>query len=198
MKSIGLTGNIGSGKTTVSQIFEIIGTPVYYSDIEAKNLMLNNQNLKNELLTQFGSETYLKNELNKPFLRNIVFNDPLNTEKLNKIIHPYVMNDFENWKRNQTNLFVILESAILFQTQLYKHFDIIIRVICDLESTIQRLIIRDNIDHETAIKRINSQSFNEDIIKNHKHLITITNNNESKLLSQVLQIFKNLTNNEIR
>ena len=100
MKKVGLTGNIGSGKTTISHVFKILGISVFNSDMEAKRLMIENQGLKNNLVSEFGVNVFLGSRLNRQYLSKISFSDKSVLDKLNQLVHPVVQKEFENWSKN--------------------------------------------------------------------------------------------------
>ena len=156
MKIVGLTGGIGSGKTTVAAMFANLGVPIYIADDEAKKLIKSSKVIKRKLLKLFGEEAYINGSLNKPFIANAIFNNKVLLEKMNAIIHPKVASHFNKWMRKQTAPYVIKEAAILFENNTYKSFDFIITVTAPKEIKIERLLKRD----DTSLKRI------KDIMKN--------------------------------
>ena len=118
MKRIGLTGNIGSGKTTIASCFEILGIAVFNADKEAKLLMNKDINLKQSLVTEFGKDVFLDNELNRKYLSNLAFKDDLVIKKLNALVHPVVQDAFEKWSIQQSGAYVIKEAAIFLKVIL--------------------------------------------------------------------------------
>ncbi|MBL7721106.1 MAG: dephospho-CoA kinase, partial [Chitinophagaceae bacterium] len=116
MLKIGLTGGIGSGKSTVAKIFETLGIPVYYADAEAKRLMNSSETLKKVIRQNFGEATYENDQLNRKYLAGIVFNDPEKLELLNALIHPVTINDSEQWMQQQSAPYSIKEAALLFES----------------------------------------------------------------------------------
>jgi len=157
MKIIGLTGGIGSGKTTISKEFIDNSIKVYNSDDRAKFLMNNSKKVKNKLLNSFGSETYLNGYLNRPYLSNLIFSDSKSLNLINSIVHPEVKIDFMNWKTFIKEKYIIYESALIFETGSYKLNDFNILVTSELDSRINRVMLRDNLDKSIVIKKINSQ-----------------------------------------
>ena len=143
-KIIGLTGGIGSGKTTVANMFSELGVPVYIADIEAKKLMSRSKIIKRKLIKLFGEDVYLEDKLNKPLIAQKIFNDKDLLEKMNAIVHPKVATHFKRWVAKQTAPYVIKEAAILFENNNYVHCDAIILVVADEDTRIQRVIKRDN------------------------------------------------------
>ena len=160
-KIIGLTGGIGSGKTTIANHFIAAGIPVYIADDEARKIMQSDEIIA-EIKKTFGSTIFDNGILNREKLSRIVFNDPEKLKLLNAIIHPAVKKHFGNWVLNHKNApYIIYEAAILFESGSYKDCDIIITVTAPLESRIQRVIQRDKTTRENVSRRINMQ-WNDD------------------------------------
>lgn len=157
MKIIGLTGGIGSGKTTISKEFIDNSIKVYNSDDRAKFLMINSKNIKNKLLDSFGSEIFSSGSLNKPYISKLIFNDSKSLNLINSIVHPEVLKDFINWKSNLNDKYIVYESALIFETGSYKLNDFNILVTSELDLRINRVMLRDNLDKSIVIKKINSQ-----------------------------------------
>ncbi len=193
MKKIGLTGNIGSGKTTVRKIFEILGVPVYDSDEKAKFLINNNKNLILKIKKEFGENIYSENgKIDKKRLAEIIFNDKNKLEKINSLVHPFVKEDFNKQAGKQNFPYIIKESAILFETGLYKELDINITVYAPEKIRIKRVAERDNTGEEQIKSRIKNQFSDEK--KNKLADYIIHNYDDKQVLSQVLRlhdIFKN-------
>lgn len=192
MLKIGLTGNIGSGKSIVSRIFSILAVPIYNADYEAKRIM-DSQEVVPLVMDTFGKDIInLDNSVNKKMLAEIVFEDKEKLKKLNAIIHPMVMNDFNIWcQKFSDKKYVINESAILVETGLYKLFDKLITVISPENIRIERVMKRDNCTKNKVLARMNNQLPENDKIKVSDYIIT---NNESDLLiPQVLLINKTLS-----
>ena len=157
-KIIGLTGGIGSGKTTVVKYFASKGIPVYIADEAAKNIM-NDKKVVQEVQAIFSENVILKNGLlDRNAIRKIVFDDKSKLEQLNKIIHPKVKTDFENWlKKNKNAAFIIKEVAILFETNGQKYCDATILVTAPIETRIKRVLERDSTSRENILQIINNQ-----------------------------------------
>ena len=185
-KVIGVTGGIGSGKSIVGLILSTMGYPVYYSDQEAKWVMNNDTELRKELIAVFGEETYLDNELNRPFLAEKIFTSPELKEKINQIVHPIVRKRFSDFVSNSNSPLVFNEAAILFETGGYKDFDATILVVADKEIRIQRVMQRDNATREQVAARMNNQWSDEQKVKLANHVIY--NNNTDLIVPQVLSI----------
>ena len=156
-KIVGLTGGIGSGKTTVANYFKELGIPVYIADVEAKLLMKRSKVIIRKLIQLFGSETYYKGELNKPFIANKVFNDPVLLEKMNTIVHPKVASHFKRWLKKQDAPYVIKEAAIIFENNTYTSLDYIITVIATERTRINRVIERDGSSEERVKAIVKNQ-----------------------------------------
>ena len=190
-KIIGLTGGIGSGKTTIANYFAEFGVPIYIADEQAK-LISNNPEIIKSIKSVFGEKVFQGNVLNRKALAQIVFDDASQLQKLNEIIHPAVKKHFDKWVQQHKNVpFIIKESAILFESGSFKDCDMIICVIVPLETRIQRVISRDNISRETILKRIDSQWSDREKIKKSDFVITNTDLSESKM--QVAEILKKLS-----
>ncbi|WP_310994349.1 dephospho-CoA kinase [Aequorivita marina] len=157
MKVIGLTGGIGSGKTTVAKMFAELGVPVYIADIEAKKLTNSSKLIRRELTELLGEEAYLEGVLNRKYVADKIFNDKALLEAVNKIIHPRVGAHFEAWAAQQNSAYVIQEAAILFENGSYKKFDKVILVTAPRETRIARVMERDNTAAAEVEQRMNNQ-----------------------------------------
>lgn len=157
MKVVGLTGGIGSGKTTVAGFFRELGIPVYIADEAGKRLMNTSSEIKQAITELFGEESYNGNSPNRKFIASRVFNDKAQLEKLNKIIHPAVEADFKGWLSAQSADYVIYEAAILFETGSYKKCDLNILVTAPQTLRIDRLQKRDNSSREEIKQRMDNQ-----------------------------------------
>jgi dephospho-CoA kinase len=155
---VGLTGGIGSGKTTIAKMFHELGVSIYIADIEAKKLMHTSEIIKKELIEAFGEETYINGELNRSYLSNIVFNQPEELQKINNIIHPRVGHHFKDWyKARRDEKYIIKEVAILFENDSYKQCDKVITVVAPLEERFRRLLLRDHTTQEAIQSRMDNQ-----------------------------------------
>lgn len=156
--TVGLTGGIGSGKTTIANLFALhFSIPIYIADTKAKELVANNKQLQQEIVTLLGEEAFVEGRYNTSFVAQEVFSNKEKLDKLNAIIHPYVQQDFLQWKQSQQASYVIKEAAILFESGSYRDCDFIIMVTAPLEERIKRVMLRDKIDRETVEKRIKNQ-----------------------------------------
>jgi len=189
---VGLTGGIGSGKTTVAQEFNVLGIPIYIADDEAKKLMNTSKAIKGKLIRLFGEEAYIKNELNSSFLASSIFKDKYFLQKMNKIVHPRVAKHFEKWVSKQTSPYIIKEAAILFETGGYEKCDKVITVTAPMNLRIERLLKRDYTTKEKINAIINNQWSDEEKIK-HSHYI-IVNDSIDKTKEQVIYIHNQILN----
>lgn len=156
-KVIGLTGGIGSGKTTVAEMFMELGVPVYIADVEAKKLMNRSKVIKRKLIELLGNNAYINGTLNKAFIAQKIFNNKQLLEKMNAIVHPKVASHFKRWLAKQTAPYVIKEAAIIFENNSYLQYDAIILVIADEEERIQRVVKRDNSTRDKVKAIIDNQ-----------------------------------------
>lgn len=157
MKIVGLTGGIGSGKTTVANFFKELGIPVYIADVEAKALMNRSKVIRRKLIKLFGEDAYIDNELNRPFLADKIFNNKELLQEMNAIVHPKVASHFKRWVKKQESPYVIKEVAILFENGSYKQCDLVITVTASVETRISRVIDRDDTTKEKVEKIIDNQ-----------------------------------------
>lgn len=190
MLKIGLTGGIGTGKSIVAKVFKLLGIPVYVSDKEAKRLMIESDEIRTSLIDRFGFDVYTENKtLNRKHLSDIIFNNPQALQDINSIVHPVVRNDFQSWSEKQQSPYVIQESAILFDTGLYKNFDKIICVTADEELRIKRVMDRDGVDANAVKERMKNQL--AESVKVEKSDFVIYNNSDL-ILPQIIEIHKEL------
>jgi len=174
MVIIGLTGGIGSGKTTISEYFESFGIPVYIADDEAKALMNRSKVIKRKLIKLFGESAYKKGELNRPYLASKIFKDKALLTKMNAIVHPKVASHFKRWVKKQEAPYVIKEAAIIFENNLESQYDYIITVVADENLRIDRVMKRD----DSTLKKVKSIISNQlpDAEKIEKSDFVIINN----------------------
>ena len=187
-KVIGLTGGIGSGKTTVANYFQEMGVPVYIADDGAKRVM-QSKNILAEVKAAFGGNIFDNDILNRAKLAQIVFNDKEQLAKLNAIVHPAVKLDFDDWvKEHKNNDYVMYEAAILFESGRYKDCDVIITVTAPEEVRIDRVIKRDKTTREEVLSRMKMQWNDEKRIS--KSNFVINNNNLKNAKEEVVKILK--------
>lgn len=193
MLKIGITGGIGSGKTTVCKIFELLRVPVFYADDEAKKLMNDDFNVKNQIETLFGSESYLDSGiLNRKHIAQIVFHDKTKLEALNAIVHPAVFNAMDIWSSKQKTKYVLKEAALLFESKSYLKNDYNILVNCDLGLRIERVSKRDLLSYQEIKARIDAQ-FPEDEKQKLANFM-IFNNEQQFLIPQVIKLHQHFLN----
>ncbi|GAA4933394.1 dephospho-CoA kinase [Algibacter agarivorans] len=189
---VGLTGGIGSGKTTVAKAFKALGVPVYIADEEAKKLMRKSKIIKRKLIQLFGDKAYIDGELNKPFIANIIFNDKAYLQKMNAIVHPRVAKHFKKWVLKQDVPYVIKEVAILFENDGHKDCDYVITVTAPKALRIKRLLERDNTSKENIEAIMKNQW--SDAEKIALSDFVIDNVSLQKTKEQVLHIHQEITN----
>ena len=190
MKIIGLTGGIGSGKSTVLELFKILGVKTYSADESAKKLVNTDTYLINLIKSSFGENIYNKGQLNSKKLSDIVFEDKDKLKLLNSIIHPAVAKDFKLFLNSNNEDYIVKEAAIIFETKSENNYDKIILIQSPLEIRIERVINRDNISREEVMKRINNQ-LDENLIID-KCDYVISNENKEDLEDKVLSIHHDL------
>ena len=194
MLKIGITGNIGSGKTTACRVFEHLGVPVYYSDQEAKK-WYGNQRVKDKLFILFGKEIFTESgDIDTKKLAQIVFNHPNLLQELNKLIHPLVLENFEQWSKNHEKYpYVLLESAILYSNKLTHLFDKIIFVDAPFSLITKRVMQRDKLSSDEIKKRFDMQSFTSLTSINPDYVIY--NDEKQLILPQIMDIHQDLVLN---
>ena len=188
MLKIGITGGIGSGKTTVCKVFELLGVPVFYADDVAKSIMYTDPILKWGVLNAFGENSYTQSgDLNRSYISSIVFKDKHELEKLNSLVHPAVFRAFDTWVLSQREAsYVIKEAALLYESDAYKMCDQSILVISPIESRISRVKARDGISAEDIQLRMNRQFSDEQKMKFADHILM--NDEKQLLIPQIIQL----------
>jgi len=185
MFRVGLTGGIGSGKSTVAKIFEVLGIPVYYADEAAKKIMNTDDDLRRAIIENFGEESYINEQLNRPYISSIVFNNKEKLELLNSLTHPATIRDANNWMMNQKSPYSIKEAALIFESGSAEHLDYVVGVYAPLSLRIKRTMERDHIAKEEVLKRM-SRQIDEDV-KMRLCDAVITNDELHMVTTQVLQ-----------
>ena len=190
---VGLTGGIGSGKTTVANFFsDFNNVAVYIADIEAKKLMNTSSIIKSHLIKEFGINSYINNQLNRKFISNIVFKDKLKLANLNSIVHPEVKKHFQEFvKKNTQKKYIVYENAILFESKSNQLCDFVITVFIDEETKIKRVILRDSSTEKEVLERIRNQWEDQKKILQSNYIIHNKNLDETK--NQVEYIHNILT-----
>jgi len=191
MKAIGLTGGIGSGKSTVARILQQMGYPVYIADIKASSLMNTHPEIRKALIKRFGAEIYTtENKINKPALAQLIFNDSKALADINGIVHPRVMEDFTQWSRKQKSKLIFFESAILFEAGLKDFFQQVLCVTAPESLRIARVLQRDQTTPEKIKERIRNQA--DDTFKCQQADFILYNDPDHLILVQLLNILKQL------
>jgi dephospho-CoA kinase len=187
---IGLTGGIGSGKTTVAKIFEMLNVPVYYADAASKRLYHTDKKLMQKMKEHFGNDIYHEDELNRTKLASLVFNDPQQLALLNSLVHPPTIKDAAEWMKRQTSPYVIKEAALLFESGAEAGLDYVIGVYAPQHIRIKRVMDRDNSTLEKVLGRINGQMDEEEKMKLCDFIII--NNEDELVIPQVMELHKKL------
>lgn len=190
MLKVGITGGIGSGKSTVAKVFEVLGIPVYYADDAAKRLMNEDEELKQKIKLQFGDSVYTNERLNKKELANIVFNAPEKLEILNSLVHPATLKDAEKWMQKNTDPYGIKEAALIFESGAQQNLDYVIGVTAPAPLRILRTMQRDGVTREEVIARMDKQM--DETIKMKLCDFIITNDEQEMLMPRILELHNKL------
>lgn len=185
MKIVGLTGGIGSGKSTIAHYFKELGVPVYIADIEAKKLM-HTEVVKKAIIDLFGDLAYQEGKLNRAAISQQVFKNDDLLKRLNAIVHPAVARHFKDWVKNQRAPYVIKEAAILFESGAHKDCDFIITVTAPKKERVKRVMLRDGVTQQDVIARMNKQW--PEYKKKARSTFVITNIDLDKAKKQVRKI----------
>ncbi len=193
MLTIGITGGIGSGKSTVCRVFRVLGIPVFQADLAARRLQDEDPHIKSSLIKLFGPEIYTENGLlNRKLLAGIIFEDHVLLEQVSQLVHPAVHKEFDHWKGQRVNVpYVLYEAAILFETGSFHGFDYTILVVADEKERMERVMKRDQVSAASTKQRMNNQMKDAEKIKLADFVIE--NNDNQLIIPQVLkldQIFK--------
>ena len=186
MLKIGLTGGIGSGKTTVAKVFEHLGVPVFYADLEAKKCMQSDAILIKQLKASFGNDIYVDSKLQKDRLASIIFNDNSALKIINRLVHPVVQSVFEKWCAKQNAYYVLKEAAILFESGSDKNLNQIVCVSAPYDLRKQRVMQRDSVTESQVLERMSKQW--EQSRKIELANFHIINDENQLLIPQVLQV----------
>ncbi|MDG5491720.1 dephospho-CoA kinase [Psychroserpens sp. SPM9] len=196
---VGLTGGIGSGKTTVASFFKALSIPVYIADIEAKRLMVTSKVIRRKLIQLFGDKAYEGKELNRPYIASKIFNNKEDLDAMNAIVHPKVASHFKRWLKKQNSPYVIKEAAIIFEIDKASEYDLIVLVTADVEERIRRVMKRDDTNRskiESILK--NQWSDQEKMDKSHYVIrnddLYSTKNQVLKTHESILKHIKKLKN----
>lgn len=190
MYKVGITGGIGSGKSTVCAMLEEMGVAVYNSDARAKELMATSATLREAIVARFGAECYTAEGLNRGYLAERVFGDAAELAALNSLVHPAVMADFEAWAERQEGSYVVFESAILFEAGLEQRVDMAVAVLSPEELRIERAMRRDGTMREQVVARIRRQLSDDERADRAKY--AIVNVDLEELREDVEQLHRRL------
>lgn len=189
---LGITGGIGSGKSMVCRLLEVMGIPVYTSDTQAGRLMSADVQIREELTALLGQEVYVGGALNKPLLASYLFGHPEHARQVNAIVHPRVKDDFRQWVRAHTSFPVVaIESAILMEAGFASEVDVVVMVYASEETRIKRAMARDSSSREGIVKRIRSQMGDEE--KRKQADFVIVNDSDTPVMPQVLHLLETLS-----
>lgn len=187
---VGITGGIGSGKSTISKIFESLGVPVFNSDAVAKNSINTDKEIIQQIIHQFG-DVYHLGKIDAEKMAQLVFNDKNALEKLNKIIHPKVRAEFKLWVKKNCNFPILIqEAAILIESGAYKNLDKIILVVAPLEERIRRVMKRDGVTEKMVRERIQTQATDQEKMEYTNYCIT--NDGKQLIIPQVIEVLKKI------
>ncbi|MBC7889244.1 MAG: dephospho-CoA kinase [Ferruginibacter sp.] len=186
MIKVGITGGMGSGKTTVAKIFEVLGIPVYYADDAAKRLMNEDEDLKEQLQQLFGEEAYLDGILNRKYISGLVFNNDEKLTLLNSIVHPATLRDASQWMLRQNTAYAIKEAALIFESGAQQQLDYVIGVYAPVPVRIQRVMKRDGVTAEEVKARMEKQM--DEATKMRLCDYVITNDEQDLVIPQVIKI----------
>ncbi len=195
MKIVGLTGGIGSGKSTVLRLFHELGASIYIADVEAKKLMNNNKELIEEIRVLLGDRAYKNNELDRKYISSIVFNDTLKLKALNELVHPKVRAHFKEFIKKTTAEIVIYEAAILFESGSNSLCDYIITVTANFDDRVNRIMKRDGVSKQQILERMKHQ-FDDDYKISNSNFV-IRNNTLFDTQLQVITINNLILKHEI-
>lgn len=185
--TVGITGGIGCGKSTICQVFKLLGAPVFEADVVAKKLIQSNPVIKEGLIKLFGEDIYTpKGLVGRKKLASIIFNDDILLAKINLLVHPVVQEKFKNWLNLQESKYVVHEAAILFESGFYKMMDFTILVSARKNQRIEWVMKRDDISKKQVIERMDKQWTDEQ--KRKLASVEIKNNNRDLIIPQIVKI----------
>ncbi|MBS1763195.1 MAG: dephospho-CoA kinase [Bacteroidetes bacterium] len=190
MLKVGLTGGMGSGKSTVAKIFQILGVPVYFADIEAKRIINTDPKIQKEITSYFGEKSFVGGKLNKQYISANIFSDRARINHLNSIIHPATIRDANDWMAKQTFPYAIKEAALIFEAGSEVYLDNVIGVSSPLPLRLKRIQSRDNLAVDEILLRMSNQ-MDEDL-KMQQCDFVIYNDEENMLIPQVLELHSKL------
>jgi dephospho-CoA kinase len=189
-RRLGITGGIGSGKTTVCRIFRVLGVPVFVADNVAKELMHSDDEIRTRLNQVAGKDLYLSGSLDKKELARIIFNRPDLLRKVNEAVHPAVLKQFDDWASGEKATYVIMESAILFESGADSYVDRVATISAPVEERISRVMGRNDLTREEVIGRINNQL--EDEEREEQSYYVINNSDNEMIIPEILRIHEDM------
>ena len=187
---VGITGGIGSGKTTVARIFEVLGIPVYYADDAARRIMNEDETLKQQVIKHFGDLSYQNGKLNREYVASIVFQDKKKLSILNALVHPATIRNSNMWMKQQTTPYAIREAALIFESGVQGQLDYVIGVSAPMELRIERAMLRDNLTRAQVLERMDRQ-INE-TIKMRLCDFVVVNDGQKAVIPQVMKLHEKL------
>jgi dephospho-CoA kinase len=187
---LGITGGFGSGKTTVCKVFNLLGVPVFFADFEARNIMENDQSIKDRVNSLAGKDMYLNGSLDRTELARLIFNDKVLLNNVNSIVHPAVFENFNIWAGEQTAPYVIMEAAILFESGASELVDRVLTVVTPLEERIVRLVHGNKLTREQIMDRIHNQIDDDTRIRNSDYVIY--NSENDLILPAILRVHEEI------
>lgn len=189
-KRLGVTGGIGSGKTTVCRIFKVLGIPVFVADTVARELMQNDQDIRTELKLITGNDLYISGSLDRKELARLIFNRPDLLRRVNAVVHPSVLRRFDEWASEEVAPYVIMESAILFEAGADTLLDRVVTISAPVEERIARVMGRNDLSREEVIGRINNQL--EDEEREEQSYYVINNSDNEMIIPEILKIHEDM------
>jgi dephospho-CoA kinase len=189
---LGVTGGIGSGKTTVCKVFTVLGIPVFSADAEARTIQDSDSEIMDKINILAGKDLYLTGKLDRPELARLIFNDKALLEKVNALIHPVVFRNFRKWVSEQDSPYTIMEAAILFESGVYRFMDKILTVVTPIEERIKRLVKGNMLTKEQVMERINNQIDDDSRIKQSDYVIF--NSENDMIIPSIMGIHKEILN----
>lgn len=183
---IGITGGIGSGKSTVAKVFEVLGIPVYYADEAARRVMNEDEEVRKQIIQHFGASSYKNNQLDRAYIGSQVFNDKKKLELMNSLVHPATIRDSENWMQQQTTPYAIKEAAIIFESATQDQYDYIIGVTAPVSLRLLRAMKRDGSTREQVLARMEKQI--QDVIKMRLCDFVVYNDEQQAIIPQVIKM----------
>lgn len=187
---LGVTGGIGSGKTSVCKVFTILGIPVFSTDPEARKIMENDESVVRRINSIAGRNLYINGKLNRNELASLIFNDNTLLQKVNSLIHPIVFEHFKQWETEQDAPYVIMEAAVLFESGGSKLVDRIATIVAPLEERVERVILRNNLSREQVMERMQNQIDDKIRIKQSDYVIH--NSENEMIIPAILKIHNDI------